>query len=107
MHARLAALDRHDRVGALAEQSARREEPNASLAEFSTEVCCIFALRALAGLVVVRGAVRRQNVWEAVLPCPGSSRPDAGPGRDHTGGTGEGARPIGQEEPPAGGRQTG
>ncbi len=68
LHARLVALDRQARVNSLAERFARRDERNPALAEFSEEVCDIFALSGLAGLIVTGGAVRREPLWDAQAP---------------------------------------
>ncbi len=68
LHARLVALDRQARVNGLAERFARRDEQNPSMAEFSGDVCEIFSLRGLAGLVVTGGKVQRRATWDAGTP---------------------------------------
>lgn len=68
LYAHLVTMDRHDRVNALAGQFARRDEDRPSMSAFSDEVCQIFGLRGLAGLVVTSGAVQRMTLWDAGTP---------------------------------------
>ncbi|MDP9766411.1 GGDEF domain-containing protein [Deinococcus enclensis] len=78
-HARLVAVDRHERVNALAEQFARRDEMNPSLAWFAEELCRIYQLGGLAGLVVTGGTVQRRREWDAGSPyVPALTRGDLG-----------------------------
>ena len=68
LHARLVALDRHERVNALAERFARRDQENPSLSTFAEELCRIYGLGGLAGLEVTGGTVQRRRDWDAGSP---------------------------------------